>query len=87
MLPQYVKLFIIFFLGWQKGRKVKSLAIEHYTFTTDKSKVQRLDTDIANLTAESLNIWLINFVEELSKEDNKRYPPRLLYSAVFSAIS
>ena len=68
MLPQYVKLFIIFFVGWQKGRKVKSLAIEHYTFTTDKSKVQRLDTDIANMTAESLNIWLIN----LSKNCPKR---------------
>ena len=31
-------------------------------FTTDKSKVQRLDTDIANMTAESLNFWLIKFV-------------------------
>ena len=26
------------------------------------SQVQRLDTDIANMTAESLNFWLIKFV-------------------------
>ena len=30
-------------------------AIEPCTFTTDKCKVQRLDTDIVNVTAESLN--------------------------------
>ena len=28
---------IFFFLGWQKGRKYKNLAIEHCTFTSDKS--------------------------------------------------
>ena len=35
------------FLEWQNGRKNKNLAIESCTFTTDKSKVQRLDSDIA----------------------------------------
>ena len=33
------------------------------------SQVQRLDTDIANMMAESLNFWLIKFVEELCKEN------------------
>ena len=42
------------FLEWQNGRKNKNPAIEPCAFTT-KSKVQRLDTDIANVTAESLN--------------------------------
>ena len=36
--------------------------IQPCAFTTDKSKVQRLDTDIADMTAESLNFWLIKFV-------------------------
>ena len=37
-------------------------AIEPFPFTTEKSKVHRLDThDIAHMTAESLNIWLIKF--------------------------
>ena len=43
------------FLEWQNGRENKNPAIEPCAFTTDKSKVQRLDTDIANMTAESLN--------------------------------
>ena len=46
------------------------------------SQVQRLDTDIANMMAESLNFWLIKFVEELCKENGERYPPRSLYSIV-----
>ena len=50
------------FLEWQGGRKNKNPAIEPCAFTTYKSKVQRLDTDIANMTAESLNFWLIKFV-------------------------
>ena len=50
------------FLEWQNGWKNKNPAIEPCAFTTDKTKVQRLDTDIANMTAESLNFWLIKFV-------------------------
>ena len=53
--------------------KNKNPAIEPCAFTTDKSKVQRLDTDIANMTAESLNLfWLIKLVEELCKENSER---------------
>ena len=67
---------------WQNGRENKNPAIEPCAFTTDKSKVQRLDTDIATMTAESLNFWLIKFVEELCKENGEKYPPRSLYSIV-----
>ena len=52
--------------------KNKNPTIEPCTFLTDKSKVQRLDTDIANMTAESLNFWLIKFAEELCKENGER---------------
>ena len=50
------------FLEWQNGRKNKNPAIKPCAFKTDRSKVQRLDTDIANMTAEPLNFWLIKFV-------------------------
>ena len=46
------------FSGMVDSRKNKNPAIEPLrlrAFTTDKSKVQRLDTDITNMTAESLN--------------------------------
>ena len=42
------------FLEWQNGRKDKNSAIEPCAFTTDKSKIQLLATDIASITAESL---------------------------------
>ena len=57
-------------LEWQNSRK-KNPAIEPCAFTTDKSKVQRLGTDIANMTAESLSFWLLKFVEELCKENGE----------------
>ena len=59
-----------------------NLAIENSPFPTDKSYVQRLDTDIANITAESLNFWKIKFIEELWKENGEGYPPRPLNSSV-----
>ena len=52
----------------KNGRMLRKTKIQQ--FKTDKSKVQRLDTDIANMTAESLNFWLtteiytINFVQK-----------------------
>ena len=69
---------------WQNGRKNKNPAIEPCAFTTDKSKVQPLDTDIPNMTAESLNFWLIKFVQELCKKNhNERIPSPSLYSIVW----
>ena len=65
-------------MEWQNGRKNNDLAIKPYTFTTNKSKVQRFDTDIANMTAESLNFWLIKFFKELCNMIGERYRPRLL---------
>ena len=59
-----------------------NLAIENSSFPTDKLYVQSLDTEIANMTAESLNFWNIKFVEELWKESGEGYPPRLLNSIV-----
>ena len=52
------------FQEWQNGRKNKNPAIEPCTFTTDKSKVQRLDTDIANYPLLADKICTINFVQK-----------------------
>ena len=60
------------FLELQNDRKNKTTAIEPGALTTDKSKVQRLDTDIANMTAESQNFWLIKFANKLCKENGER---------------
>ena len=46
--------------------------IDQRSSLAPSSKVQRLDTDIANMTAESPNIWLVKFVEELCKENSER---------------
>ena len=48
----------------------------------DIDKVQSLDTNIINMNAESLNFWLVKFVEEVCKEDGQRYPSRFLYSII-----
>ena len=55
------------FSGMQNGRKNKNPAIKPCTFTTDKSIVQCLDTDIANMTVESLNFWLKNCAKRIVK--------------------
>ena len=61
------------FLEWQNGRKNKNTAIEPCAFTTEKSiNVKCLDTDIADMTAEPLNFWMIKFAEELCKENDER---------------
>ena len=60
-------------LAWQNGQwkffwngrmvgKTKIHQSSLCAFSTDKPKVQRLDTDIVNMTAKSLNFWLTKFV-------------------------
>ena len=41
-------------------------------FHVERDKIQSLDTNIVNMTAESLNFWLTKFVEEMCKEDGER---------------
>ena len=66
-----------------KTKQNKNSAIESCALTTVKSKVQRLDTAIANMTAESLKFWLIKFVQEMCKQNGERHPSRSLYSIVW----
>ena len=55
-----------FFSGMPNGGKTKNPALESCVFTTGKSWVQRLDTAKANISAVSLNFWLIKLVKEKS---------------------
>ena len=66
------------FAQWQNARLNKEAANEEAGFDVDRDKIQSLDTNIVNMTAESLNVWLAKFVEEVCKEDGERYPPRSL---------
>ena len=59
-------LIFFFFSGMPNGGKTKNPALESCVFTTGKSWVQRLDTAKANISAVSLNFWLIKLVKEKS---------------------
>ena len=62
------------FVQWQNARLNKQAANEEAGFDVERDKIQRLDRNIVNKTAESLNFWLTKFVEEVCKEDGERYP-------------
>ena len=54
------------FSGMTEWQVNKSPVLEPCVFTAGKSRVQRLDTAIANTPAVSLNFWLIKLVKEQS---------------------
>ena len=66
------------FSKWQVARVNKNPRIEEW-FKIDIDKVQTLDTNIANMSVETLNFWLTKFVQEVAKANRERYPGRRLY--------
>ena len=70
------------FSEWQIARVNKDPCIEQRSFKIDIDKVQTLDTNIANMSAETLNFWLTKFVQEMVKVNGERYPGRSLYIIV-----
>ena len=56
--------------------------LESCSFALDKAKIQRLDTNIVNMSAESLNLWLAKLIQKVYKGNGQRYPGRTLYSMV-----
>ena len=64
------------------GRANKDPSLESCSFSFDMANIQRLDTNIVNLHAESLDLWLTTFIREVCKEKGQRYPERTLYSMV-----
>ena len=70
------------FNEWQMARGNKDASLESFSFSFDAEKVQRLGTILTSMTAESLNFWLSKFIQEVCKQNGKRYPARTLYSIV-----
>ena len=53
---------------WQ-GKQDASL--ESCSFTLEMAKIQRLDANIVNMSADSLNLWLSKFIQEVCKGNRK----------------
>lgn len=70
------------FEEWQSGRDNKDPAKEQCSFKLDLRNVEALDNNICNMNAESLNLWLTKFVQEVCKSDGGRYPARSLYQII-----
>lgn len=71
------------FEEWQTSRGNSSAVNEPTSLTVEnKSDIQDLNTRLEDLRAESLNFWLIKFVQEVAKENGEAYPPRTLYSII-----
>ena len=51
------------FAEWQASRKNKDPSKEEAGFHVELDKIQALDTNIVNMTPESLNLWLTKFVQ------------------------
>ena len=67
----------------EKQRSKKEAVNEEVGFHVERDKIQSPDTNIVNMTAEPLNFWLTNFVEEVSNEDGERNAE---FSVCFSVL-
>ena len=54
--PDSTKWACKIFNEWQMARANKDASLESCSFTLDMAKIQRLDTNIVNMSAESLGI-------------------------------
>ena len=41
----------------------------------ETSQIQDLETNICDVTADSLNFWLMNLIMEVCKSTGESYPP------------
>ena len=64
------------FNEWQMAKGNKDASLESCSFSFDAEKVQRLDTILTSMTAESLKFWLSKFIQEVCKQNGKRYTLR-----------
>ena len=65
---------------WQAGRTNKKACEEESRSAVETSQIQDLETNICDMTAESLNFWLTKFIMEVCKDTGETYPPRTLHS-------
>ena len=52
---------------WQNAGLNKQVGYEEAGFNLEQDKIQSLDMNTVNMTAEPLNFWLTKFVEEVCK--------------------
>lgn len=70
------------FQDWQAQRGNKDPKLEQCSFSFEPDKIQNLDTNITDMSHESLNFWLTKFIQEVCKGDGQRYPARTLHCIV-----
>jgi hypothetical protein len=69
------------FPEWQSSRKNIIAANEETSLKfPGNDSFQDLGTSLKEMNAESLNFWLVKFIEEVAKKDGKHYPPSILYA-------
>ena len=68
------------FEEWQAGRTNKKACEEESGFAVETSQIQDLETNICDMTAESLNVWLTKFFVEVCKDTGQTYPSKLFCS-------
>ena len=61
----------------QSSRRNKDANFEERGFEVEVDSIQSLETNIVEMSAESLNFWLTKFVAEVRKENGECYPPSL----------
>ena len=49
----------------------KDASLDSCSFSFDCQKVQNLDTNIVNMTTETLNFWLSRFIQEVVKANRE----------------
>jgi hypothetical protein len=67
---------------WQATRIKKKAIEEESSCAVDTSQIQDLTINVADMTAESLNLWLTKFIMGVCKDTGEHYPARTLYSIV-----
>jgi len=71
------------FEDWQRSREdITPRNFVSSSIVLDMSKIHDLSTPLHCMNAETLNLWLCRFVEEVCKGKGERYPPRTLYVIV-----
>lgn len=77
---QYVtKWAVKIFEEWQRERTQKEPTVKDMP---QGKVIQNLTTNIIEMSAETLNFWLVKFVSEVCKPNGERYPARTLHSII-----
>ena len=68
------------FEDWQRSRADKTpQCFDTSSVVLDITKIRDLTTQLEDMNAETLNLWLTRFVQEVGNSKGERYPPRSLY--------